>query len=174
MIVKHCSRYSGTDKCTQWLVQSFCWKPNCIITTGWDQAKGIQMNQNNWGFAVSKYLPLTCGDRLNLVQHSRYHGCWCPASLCCQDISTNDIDYVEQASSCLTWGIISTSCVMSMWRNDIKCKYMFLFPLKKLARKGLITALWTTILPIISDSSNENPSMSVRTSRNYYILVLYA
>ena len=24
-----------------------------------------------------------------------------------------------------------------MWRNDIKCKYMFMFPLKNLARKGL-------------------------------------
>ena len=24
-----------------------------------------------------------------------------------------------------------------MWNNDIKCKYMFLFPLKNLARKGL-------------------------------------
>ena len=26
-----------------------------------------------------------------------------------------------------------------MWRNDIKCKYMFMFTLKKLARKGLST-----------------------------------
>ena len=25
-----------------------------------------------------------------------------------------------------------------MWRNDTKCKYMFMFPLKNLARKGLI------------------------------------
>ena len=33
--------------------------------------------------------------------------------------------------------MISISCVMFMWRNDIKCKYMFLFPLKKLAHKGL-------------------------------------
>ena len=24
-----------------------------------------------------------------------------------------------------------------MWRNDMKCKYMFMFPLKNLARKGL-------------------------------------
>ena len=31
---------------------------------------------------------------------------------------------------------------MSMWRKDIKCKYMFFFPLKNLARKGL-----TTIVP---------------------------
>ena len=26
---------------------------------------------------------------------------------------------------------------ISIWRNDIKCKYMFMFPLQKLARKGL-------------------------------------
>ena len=32
---------------------------------------------------------------------------------------------------------ISTICVISMWRNDIKCKYMFMFPLKNLAHKGL-------------------------------------
>ena len=25
-----------------------------------------------------------------------------------------------------------------MWRNDTKCKYMFMFPLKNLACKGLI------------------------------------
>ena len=24
-----------------------------------------------------------------------------------------------------------------MWSNDIECKYMFMFPLKNLARKGL-------------------------------------
>ena len=27
---------------------------------------------------------------------------------------------------------------MSVWRNDIKCKYMFMFPLKKLARNELM------------------------------------
>ena len=30
-----------------------------------------------------------------------------------------------------------------MWRNEIKCKYMFMFPLKNLARKGLI-ATWSS------------------------------
>ena len=39
----------------------------------------------------------------------------------------------------LTWGRILSTCVISMWSNDIKCKYtgMFMFPLKNLARKGL-------------------------------------
>ena len=33
------------------------------------------------------------------------------------------------------------TCVKSMWRNDIKCKYMFMFPQKNLACKELIWAL---------------------------------
>ena len=45
--------------------------------------------------------------------------------------------------SCLTWGRISSTCVIPMLSNDIKCKYMFMFPLKNLARKGL------TIYPCI-------------------------
>ena len=39
----------------------------------------------------------------------------------------------------LTWGRIFSACVISMWSNDIKCKYMFIFPLKNLARKELLT-----------------------------------
>ena len=38
----------------------------------------------------------------------------------------------------LTWLRILSTCVKSMWRNDIKCKYMFMFPRKNLACKGLI------------------------------------
>ena len=60
-----------------------------------------------------------CGNQINLVQHSKY-GCWCPGALRRQDISTHDIDYVEyRSSSCHTWGRIPTTCVMSMWWNDI-------------------------------------------------------
>ena len=32
------------------------------------------------------------------VQHSKYHGYWCPASFCRQDISTHDIDYIKWMS----------------------------------------------------------------------------
>ena len=28
----------------------------------------------------------------------------------------------------LTWGRILSTCVISVWSNDIKCKYMFMFP----------------------------------------------
>ena len=46
-------------------------------------------------------------------------------------------DYVEYVYPGLTWERISCTCVISMWRNDIKCKYMFMFTLKNLARKEL-------------------------------------
>ena len=36
-----------------------------------------------------------------------------------------DIDYVEYAGTGLTSGRILSTCVISMWSNDIKCKYMF-------------------------------------------------
>ena len=86
--------------------------------------------------------PLTCGDRVISLPHNQYHGCWCPGSFRHPDISNYDIDYVESVSSCLTWGRISTICVMSVWINDVRCKYMFMFPLKNLARKVFIFRLW--------------------------------
>ena len=51
-----------------------------------------------------------------------------------QDINSHDIDYIEYVGPSLTWG---STCVKSVWRNDIKCKYMFMFPQKNLAHKGL-------------------------------------
>ena len=52
-----------------------------------------------------------------------------------QYISSHDIDYIEYVGPSLTWGSVISTCVKSMWRNDIKCKYMFMFPQKNLARK---------------------------------------
>ena len=43
----------------------------------------------------AEILTLTCRDQIDLVQQNRYHDCWCPGSLCRQDISTHDIDYVN-------------------------------------------------------------------------------
>ena len=67
---------------------------------------------------------------------------WCPGFLRRQDISSHDIDYVEYVCPGLTWGRILSTCVIWMWSNDIKCKYMFMFSLKNLAHKGLITLTW--------------------------------
>ena len=44
---------------------------------------------------------------------------------------------IENVGPSLTWRRILSTCVISMRRFDTKCKYMFLFPLKNLARKGL-------------------------------------
>ena len=84
---------------------------------------------------INDIYPLTCGDRVISVWLGQYHGCWCPGSLRRQDISSHDIDYVEYVGPGLTWEWILSSCVISMWSNDIKCKYMFMFPLNNLARK---------------------------------------
>ena len=46
-----------------------------------------------------------------------------------------------------------------MWRNDIKCKYMFMFILKNLARKGLIQD------QCISYSANINPTTNIWSSK---------
>ena len=56
-----------------------------------------------------------------------------------QDISSHDIDYVKYVGSGLTWERILSTCVISMWSNDIKCKYMFHVPPENLACKGLNT-----------------------------------
>ena len=52
-------------------------------------------------------------------------------------VASHDIDYVEYVGPGLTWGRILSTCVISMWSNDIKCKYMFMFPLNNLACKEL-------------------------------------
>ena len=78
------------------------------------------------------------GDWVISVYLGQYHGCWCPGSLRRQDISSHDIDYIEYLGPSLAWGSILSTRVISMWRNDTKCKYMFMFSLKNLARKGLI------------------------------------
>ena len=77
------------------------------------------------------YQPLTYVHRIHSVQLSQYPGRWYCDSLRRMDITTHGINYIGYVGSCLIWGRISITCVISMRRNDIKCKYMFFFPLKK-------------------------------------------
>ena len=49
----------------------------------------------------------------------------------------------------LTWGRILSTCVISMGSNDRKCKYMFMFPLKNLARKELIMTFVVAVAVVI-------------------------
>ena len=78
-----------------------------------------------------------CGDRIIPVQHNQYRGCWCPGDA----RSTHDIKYVEYGSSCITRGRIPTSCVMSVWRNDISCTHTVMFPMENAAHKGFNLAV---------------------------------
>ena len=46
---------------------------------------------------------LMCRDQINLVQHCKYLGCWCPGSLCRQDISTHDVDWLCRIGKFLSY-----------------------------------------------------------------------
>ena len=76
--------------------------------------------------------PLACGDRVISVWLGQYHCCRCPGSSRRQVISSHDN---FMGSPCLTRWRIPTTYVVSVWRNDRNCKYMFMFLLKNLARK---------------------------------------
>ena len=59
------------------------------------------------------------------VRGPSYLGLTRSVSLRRQDISSHDIDYIEYVGRYLIWGRILSTCVISMWRNDIKYKYMY-------------------------------------------------
>ena len=105
--------------------------PNNYLNQCW-----ITINETVWHSFQGEidYLTLNVRDRVISVKLGQYHGCWWPGSLRRQDISSHDIDYVEYVGPGLTWWRILSTCVISMWSNDIKCKYMFMFPLQNLAR----------------------------------------
>ena len=94
------------------------------------------------------------------------------------------INYIEYVGPYLTCGRISSTCVISVWRNDTKCKYMFMFALKNLARKGLMSHILSRkmimVLPnktaMILDVQQTSPAkfpsnrhLSVRQSRKYFV-----
>ena len=88
------------------------------------------------------YWPLTCGDRVISVQHGQCHGYWCSGSLRRQDTSSHDIDCVEYVGYGFTWHMILGICVVSMWSNFIKCKYMYIFSSR---RELTVFSVWVMI-----------------------------
>ena len=50
---------------------------------------------------------------------------------------SHDIDYVEYVGPGVTWERILSTCVISKWSNDMKCKCMFMFPLQNLVRDSI-------------------------------------
>ena len=71
--------------------------------------------------------------KLNHVSKRGYRH-QCPSR--CQDISSNNIDYVEYVLRFLFY-LRKDLKYLCCRRNDIKCKYMSMFPLKNVAHKGL-------------------------------------
>ena len=67
----------------------------------------------------SEIKTLNVRHRVISVWLGQYHGCLCPGSLRRQDISSHDIDYVEYVGPGLTWRRILSTCVMSIWSNDM-------------------------------------------------------
>ena len=66
---------------------------------------------------------------------------------------TGGVEYVGPG---FTWGRILSTYVISMWSNDIKCKCMFMFPLKNLARKELKLKLvnsYSSLTPILAQTA---------------------
>ena len=121
-IVLKINIFQGVIKC---FFYSFCDISKTVYLC--DQKLLIQKNFNPWRAGPS-YLGLTMSMSWLLM----------PWLLRRQDIITHGIVYIEYVHSCPTWGRISTTRVMSMWRNDMKSKYMFLCVLEKCARNGLI------------------------------------
>ena len=62
-----------------------------------------------------------------LAKLDQYHGCWCPGSLHHQDISSLGIDFVRKVGPWLSRRGISNVYIISISRNDRKCKHIFMF-----------------------------------------------
>ena len=54
-----------------------------------------QVNANGLHYVSDTLFSTLNGDSIIPIQLSQYNGCWCPGSLRRQDISAQDIDYVE-------------------------------------------------------------------------------
>ena len=52
---------------------------------------------------------------VGLEKLGQYHGCWCPGSLLCQDINSQDTDQMKWGYSCFAWDWISMSCNNTVW-----------------------------------------------------------
>ena len=108
---------------------------NPILCNMWGVIARPCINFNS-GFATQ---PFKCQDRVNSVYLGQYHGRWCPGSLRRQGINIHDIDLcrIGRSSSYSRRNFSYLCLILLVWRNDIKCKDIFLFSLKNLARKGL-------------------------------------
>ena len=107
--------------------------------------------------------PLTCGSYISLARSMSWlvmpwplasPGHNQPRYWLCRDVGRR-----------LTWRL-PTTCVMSTWSDDLKCKYMFLFPLKNLAHIGF---LYKKTYATIDHLFTEGEEISWQDIINYWI-----
>ena len=124
-------KYSGETKWILWL----------LMHTG---------SRFNIKISSYQYRKSHCGDK-TVVRSSYLHNgisytgkmtslyWFSPLASCVARTSASKVDvyYLEEVSPCLPRGRISTTSVMSVWRNDVNCRYMFMFFIKHSACKGL-------------------------------------
>ena len=87
-----------------------------------------------------------------------YNGCWWPGSWCRQVISSHDIGYVVNKNPCLLWWRVSTTCTISMLRNNRQCKYVFMFPQTNSARQRLSKNEWLIKASCLSSHNHSSGS----------------
>ena len=77
--------------------------------------------------AMLVHLTSMFGDWIILVQHtcSQYHGYWCPGLLASSWYQHPWYWLYTKVNSCLT------TCVKSVWRNDINCRFHFYISYEK-------------------------------------------
>ena len=83
---------------------------------------------------------------------------------------SRDTDYAEYIGPGFTWGRILSTCGISIWSNDIKCKYMFMFPLNNLARKELTLIPSYMFLPFVF-FENYSIFFSIIHLQNSYLII---
>ena len=78
----------------------------------------------HWGLSwrINK---LFCWDRNIPGKLGQYIGCWCPGSFHRHVISSHNIHCMQRRYPCLPWEWISTTCGISVLRNDMKYKSVF-------------------------------------------------
>ena len=100
--------------------------------------------------SVSFPLTLNVGNRIINIVNIMFPDALTP---CVARTSAPTILTMWISGSCLTRERISTTFVMSVWRNDINCKYSFMF-MNNLAHKGLNHPYWHVIRrPIVTNKA---------------------
>ena len=126
------------------------------------QIRLIHHQRIGWVITVIKTLNVQGLNYLGLTRSILYHGWWCPGSYCriivARTLAAMICMICRSLSYLSRWGRISTTCAISMWRNVIKYKYIFLFPLKNLACKGLKEKgnIYVTVLDHLSEEIKWN------------------